>query len=233
MMSSEDDLGPGYVGHRQRLKERFLNAAKADALATLNDYEYLELLLFLAIPRRDVKPLAKALLARFGSLGAVLSAPPDAITALAGESAAIALKTVQAAALLMLREDVMNKPILSSWDRLLDYCHAAMAYGETESFRILFLDKKNRLIADEQQQRGTVDHTPVYPREVVRRALELAASAIIMVHNHPSGDPTPSREDITMTKTIRDVALPLGVGVHDHLVIGRSGHYSFKAHGLL
>lgn len=233
MSSADEAPEPGYIGHRQRLKERFLQAARAEALETLGDYEYLELLLFLAIPRRDVKPLAKALLARFGSIGGVVSAHPDQLADIAGESAAIALKTVQAAALFMLREEVIDKPVLSSWDRLLDYCHAAMAFAESESFRILFLDKKNRLIADEQQQRGTIDHTPVYPREVVRRALELGASAIIMVHNHPSGDSTPSREDIAMTKTIRDVALPLGVGLHDHLVIGRRGPFSFKANGLL
>lgn len=224
---------PHYAGHRQRLKERFLAALRAEAPEGLQDYEYLELLLFLGIPRKDVKPLAKQLLARFGSVGAVLGAEPDQLISIVGESGTIALKSASAAAQWMLREDVVGRPILGSWDRLLDYLHATMAFREKECFRLLFLDRKNRLIADELQQKGTIDHTPVYPREVVKRALDLAASAIILVHNHPSGDPQPSKGDITMTRQIRDAALPLGVVVHDHVILSPTGYCSFKSDGLL
>lgn len=226
-------VAPHYHGHRKRLKDKFLKAARADALDAVADYELVELLLFLAIPRRDVKPLAKDLLKRFGSIGGIVSASPDALAAEIGESAAVAFKAVQAASLLMLREQVMDQPVLSSWDRLLDYCHVAMAYRDTEQFRILFLDRKNRLIADELQQKGTIDHTPVYPREVVKRALDLQASAIILVHNHPSGDPQPSRADMDMTRRIEDAARPLGVALHDHIIVGRAGYCSFRADGLI
>ncbi|NKD54929.1 MULTISPECIES: RadC family protein [unclassified Haematospirillum] len=222
-----------YSGHRQRLKERFLASARAESPDSLKDYEYLELLLFLGIPRRDVKPLAKGLLARFGSVGGVLSAEPDQLVALVGESGAVALKTAAAAATWMLREEVLDKPVLASWDRVLDYCHATMAHRETECFRVLFLDRKNRLIVEEVMQKGTIDHTPVYPREVIRRALELGASALIMVHNHPSGDPQPSKADIDITRQIRDAARPLGVILHDHVIIARTGYSSFKSDGLI
>ncbi|WP_205028091.1 RadC family protein [Oleisolibacter albus] len=221
---------PHYHGHRERLRARFLGQG-AEAL---QDYELLELLLFV-IPRRDVKPLAKQLLRDFGGLWAVVNAPVERLQSYAQmtEGAVSALKVAGAVALRMARQEVLNKPVLSSWQKLLDYCAAAMAHQEVEQFRLLFLDRKNTLIADEVQQRGTVDHTPVYPREVVRRALELGASALILVHNHPSGDPTPSRADIDMTKQIVAAAQALGVVVHDHLVIGKGRHVSFKSAGLL
>ena len=189
---------PHYHGHRHRLRERFQRGGP-DALA---DYELLELVLFAAYPRRDVKPIAKQLIDRFGSFAEVISADPERLEEVSDVStAAIAsLKVVQAAALRLMQTRILNRPVLSSWQSLLDYCQASMAYNGTEHFRILFLDRKNTLIADEVQQTGTVDHTPVYPREVVKRALELGASALIMVHNHPSGDPTPSRGDIDMTR---------------------------------
>ena len=222
---------PNYVGHRQRLRERFF-AAGADALP---DYELLELLLFLAIPRADTKPLAKALIAKFGSFGDVIAAPVERLLEVDGvkEATVAALKTVEAAALRLARAKVIGRPALSSWEALLDYCSAAMSRAQTEEFRILFLDRRNMLLADEVHQRGTVDHTPVYPREVVKRALELGASALILVHNHPSGDPTPSRSDIAMTREIAAAAKTLKIEVHDHLVIGRGKHASFKALGLL
>lgn len=222
---------PHHAGHRQRLRERFRKAG-AEALA---DYELLELVLFRAIPRRDVKPLAKDLIARFGSFAATIAAEPARLLETKGISEAVVteFKLVQAAALHLAQAKVMKRPAISSWSALLDYCRAAMAYGTTEQFRILFLDRKNILIADEIQQKGTVDHTPVYPREIVKRALELSASAIILVHNHPSGDPTPSQADIEMTKKIVETAKPLGIAVHDHLVIGKDGHVSFKSLGLL
>ncbi len=222
---------PHYHGHRQRLRDRFL-AGGPDALP---DYELLELLLFLCIPRADTKPLAKVLIQRFGSFGDVIAAHPDRLMEVEGvkEATVAALKTVEAAALRLAKARVINRPAMSSWEALLDYCTATMARSTTEEFRILFLDRKNVLVADEVHQRGTVDHTPVYPREVVKRALELGASAIILVHNHPSGDPTPSRSDITMTREIAAAAKALNIQVHDHLVIGRGRHASFKALGLL
>jgi DNA repair protein RadC len=217
---------PHYHGHRERLRARFREAG-GDALA---DYEALELLLFRTLPRRDVKPLAKALLERFGSFAEVLAAPPARLAEVEGmgEAAAIELKIVEAAAQRLTRERVRNRPVLSSWSALLDYCRASMAFAEQEQFRVLFLDKRNQLIADELQQKGTVDHTPVYPREVVKRALELSATALILVHNHPSGDPTPSRADIQMTRQIAEVARPLGIEVHDHIIVGKAGHASLK-----
>jgi len=218
---------PDHLGHRERLRNRFREAGP-DALA---DYELLELLLFRSIPRGDTKPAAKALLKRFGSLAEVLGAPPAQLEEVPGlgPAAALDLKVVAAVGLRSARGAVMKREILSSWNAVLDYCRAAMAYEAREQFRILFLDKKNALIADEVQGTGTVDHTPVYPREVVKRALELSASALILVHNHPSGDPTPSKADVDMTKTIVATAKPLGIAVHDHVVIGRNGHASFKA----
>jgi DNA repair protein RadC len=217
---------PHYFGHRDRLRAR-LREAGAEALA---DYEFLELILFRALPRRDVKPLAKALLNRFGSFAEVISAPAALLREVngMGDAAVAELKIVQGAAARLARGEITRRPVLSSWSAVLDYCRAAMAFSERESFRILFLDKRNQLIADEVQQTGTVDHTPVYPREVVRRALELSATALVLVHNHPSGDPTPSRADIQMTKQIVDVARPLGIEVHDHIIVGREGHASLK-----
>ena len=199
------------------------------------DYELLELTLFAALPRRDVKPLAKALIARFGSFAEVIAAPRARLEELDGVGDAVIaqLKIVEAAAQRLARGKMLGKPALSSWSALLDYCMAAMARAPKEEFRVLFLDRKNVLVADEVQTRGTVDHAPVYPREIVKRALEHGASAIILVHNHPSGDPTPSRADIEMTREIAAAAKALGIAVHDHLVIGRGGHASFKSLGLL
>jgi DNA repair protein RadC len=199
------------------------------------DYELLELTLFAAVPRRDTKPLAKTLLARFGSFAEVVAAPRERLLEVrgVGENVAAHLKIVEAAAHRLAKSRVIGRPALSSWAALLDYCTAAMARGPKEEFRVLFLDRKNILIADEVQSKGTIDHTPVYPREIVKRALELSATAIILVHNHPSGDPTPSKADIDMTRDIAKAALALGITVHDHLVIGRKGHASFKSLGLL
>ncbi|WP_156367041.1 RadC family protein [Bosea thiooxidans] len=222
---------PHYLGHRDRLRARFQEAG-ADALP---DYELLELLLFRSIPQRDVKPLAKELIQRFGSFAEVLAAPVSRLTEVkgVGEGVALDLKIVEAALKRMARGAVGKRPVLSSWSSVLDYCRMAMAFAEREQFRILFLDKKNALIADEVQQTGTVDHTPVYPREVVRRALELSASAVILVHNHPSGDPTPSGADMRMTRELVDIAKPLGIAIHDHIVVGRDGHASFRSLGLI
>ena len=222
---------PHYLAHRRRLKARFLKAG-AEAL---QDYEIIELLLFAAIHRRDVKPVAKRLLKRFGSLGAVLSAPPERLCEVTGigEASVVALKVVQAAALALMREEITGRPVLGSWDRVVGYCRAAMAHEAAEQFRILFLDNRNALIADEVQQKGTVDHTPVYPREVVKRALELGAAALIMVHNHPSGDTTPSAADIEMTRQVESAAKAVGLTLHDHFIVGRAGYTSFKSKGLL
>lgn len=230
--SSGADKLPSYIrDHRARLRERFL-VGGADALP---DYELLELVLFRAIPRRDVKPLARQLLDVFGDFNAVLSAPVQRLREIPGVGDAVVteLKIVEAAAHRLARSRVLRKHVVSSWDALLDYCQTAMAHRETEQFRILFLDRKNVLIADEAQARGTVDHVPVYPREVVKRALELNASAFILVHNHPSGDPTPSQADIDMTIQIQTAADALGITLHDHLVIGKSRELSFRSEGLL
>lgn len=219
------------AGHRERLRERFIRAG----VDGVQDYELLELLLFRAIPRRDVKPLAKDLIKRFGGFAQTLAAPVERLCEVQGVSRNVAheLKIVHAASIKLAQARVLNRPVISSWNELLAYCRAAMADEKTELFRILFLDRKNILIADEVQQRGTVDHTPVYPREVVKRALELGASAIILVHNHPSGDPTPSRADIEMTHQIATAAKALNIRVHDHLVIGHASEASFKSLGLL
>ncbi|MBI3709712.1 MAG: DNA repair protein RadC [Proteobacteria bacterium] len=227
----ESKGAPHYHGHRQRLRERF----RSGGGTALPDYELLELVLFGAIPRRDVKPLAKALMARFGSFAGVVSAERAALAEIdgLGDVAIDLLKTVREAALRLSREEVMKRPVLASWTKVLDYCRSAMAHNSTEQFRLLFLDHKNVLIADEVQQTGTVNHTPVYPREVVKRALELSASAIIMVHNHPSGDPTPSKADVEMTKDVARAAGAVGIQVHDHVIIGRQGHASFRSLGLL
>jgi DNA repair protein RadC len=230
-MADDGDAKPHYHGHRQRLRERFL-AGGADALP---DYELLELLLFQARPRGDVKPLAKALIARFRSFAGVMAASPEELATVdgVGDAAIVTLKTVQAAALRMSRQELIDRPVINSWKKLLDYCHAAMAYEKVEQFRLLFLDGKNALIADEVQQKGTVNHTPVYVREVVKRALELGASAIVMCHNHPSGDPSPSKDDIAMTREVAAAADKLGIALHDHLIIGRKGHSSLKSMGLI
>jgi DNA repair protein RadC len=222
---------PHYHGHRERLRRRLLDKGAA----SLADHEILEYLLFGANPRGDTKPMAKALLARFGNLAGVLSAGPRELATVAGigEAAVAALKIVPEAARRMALEEIMDRPVLGSWKQVLAYCRIAMGREKIEQFRLLFLDTKNRLIADEVQQRGTVNHTPVYPREVVKRALELDASALIMVHNHPSGDPSPSKADIEITRQVQAAAAELGIAVHDHIVIGRSGHNSFKSLGLL
>jgi DNA repair protein RadC len=222
---------PHYLGHRDRLRER----ATVGGLAALPDYEVLEMLLFRAIPRGDVKPLAKQLLIRFGSLAGVLGATLEELKTVAGVGAAVALdlKLVHEAQLRAGRDAVSRRTVISSWSALLAYVKTAMAHEAREQFRVLFLDKKNQLIADEVMNRGTVDHAPVYPREVVRRALELSASAIILVHNHPSGDPTPSSADVDMTRQVIEAARPLRIAVHDHLVVGRDGTASFKGLGLI
>jgi DNA repair protein RadC len=223
---------PSYItDHRKRLRARFMDGGAA----AIPDYELLELVLFRAIPRQDVKPLARLLLDTFGDFNRVVSAAPARLCLVKGVGDAVIqeLKIVEAAAQRLMRAKVINRPVLSSWEALLDYCHTAMAHRETEQFRILFLDRKNILIADEEQARGTVDHVPVYPREVVKRALELNASALILVHNHPSGDPTPSDADLGVTHQIKDAAEVLGLVLHDHLIIGKSREVSFRALGYL
>jgi DNA repair protein RadC len=219
------------AGHRDRLRARFLRAG----VNGLNDYELLELVLARALRRGDVKPIAKDLIRRFGGFAEVLSADIDRLKEIngVGDAVALEIKIVHAASLKAVRERVLQRPVISSWTELMSYCRAAMADERVEQFRILFLDKKNILIADEVQNRGTVDHTPVYPREVVKRALELAASAIILVHNHPSGDPTPSRADIDMTQQIVRAAAALSIRVHDHIIVGKKSEASFKSLGLL
>jgi DNA repair protein RadC len=233
---SKGELGeapaPHYLGHRERARQRFLQVG-AEALA---DYELLELVLQIIIPRRDTKPLAKELLAKFGSFSNVLGAAPARLAEVKGlgEVSTVSLKILQAAAQRFARDQVpRDMPILGSWQALIDYVKTQMAFNEVEEFRILFLDKKNRLIADEVQQAGTVDHTPVYPREVIKRTLELSATALILVHNHPSGDPAPSAADVQMTRQINDIARPLGITVHDHIIVGRNGHASLKGMKLI
>ncbi len=218
-------------GHRKRLRARLLTAGP-DSVA---DHELLELVLFLALPRRDTKPIARALLSRFGSYAGAVSADLAELRGIEGlgEAGAAALKTVQAAALRLVRAEVQDAPVLTRWDRVVEYLTAVMARERVEQFRVLFLDAKNRLIADEAQSRGTVSHTPVYPREVVKRALELHASALILAHNHPSGDPAPSADDIAMTKAISAAASALGVVVHDHVIVGNGRVLSFRTEGLL
>lgn len=226
------DKAPSYLrDHRRRLRDRFM-AGGADAMP---DYELLELLLFRAIPRRDVKPLARALLDRFGDFNRVVSADPNRLAEIPGVGQTVIeeLKIAEAIAHRLARAKVIQRPVLSSWDALLTYCHTAMSHRETEQFRVLFLDRRNSLIADEAQADGTVDHVPVYPREVAKRALDLGASAVILVHNHPSGDPTPSEEDIRMTQMIDMALQTLGITLHDHLIIGKSAEVSFRSEGLL
>jgi DNA repair protein RadC len=223
---------PHYLGHRERLRERF---SKVGGEA-FSDAELLELILHVCIPRKDTKELAKALLKRFGSFSAVLSAAPERLREFdgLGEVTISHLKVFRAAAVRFARDQILtDQPILSSWSSLIDYCRSAMAFEDVEQFRVLFLDKRNRLIADEVQQTGTVDHTPVYPREVIKRALELSATAIILVHNHPSGDPSPSSADVAMTRQILEIAKPMGIALHDHVIIGRNGHASLKGMKLI
>jgi DNA repair protein RadC len=225
------DKTPHHAGHRDRLRGRFIKSGSG----AFEDYELLEMVLFTAIPRRDVKPLAKKLISDFGGLAGVLGASLSDLQAVKGlgENAAVFIKSVHALTERVLVAGVRKKPLLSSWQKLIDYCHVAMAHEKREHFRVLFLNRKNELIADEVQQVGTVDHAPVYPREIVRRALELGATALILVHNHPSGDPTPSDSDITMTEEVVRAARALDILVHDHLIVSRSGHASLKALGLL
>ena len=226
-----ETVAPHYAGHRERLRER----AAAGGLAASPDYELLELYLFRSFRNGDVKPRAKALLARFGSLGAVLSASLPELTSVAGigEVAALDLKLVHELAQRMGREPASRRTVISSWSALLSYVRVALQHEAREQVRVLYLDRKNQLILDELSNHGTVDHAPVYPREIVRRALELSASSLILVHNHPSGDPTPSKADIDITQAVIAAAKPLGISVHDHLVVGREGVVSFKAKGLM
>ena len=217
---------PHYHGHRERLRERFYGAGPE----ALSDYELLEMALFPALPRRDTKPLAKALLKQFGSFAEVIHAPVARLREVdgIGEASINQIKLLAAAASRVAKGEIRRKIALSSWNDVIEYCRTGMAFAEKEQFRLLFLDKRNQLIADEMQQTGTVDHTPVYPREVIKRALELSATALILVHNHPSGDPTPSQADIQMTKAIVEIATPLGISVHDHIIVGKNGHASLK-----
>jgi DNA repair protein RadC len=226
---TEDDK-PHYFGHRDRLRARLLEHGPE----ALQDYELLELLLFAAIPRRDVKPLAKMLLARFKDLWSLLNVKPEQLMdAGLSEVAASSLLVTGAVALRAHKNAIVKGPLLNSWQRIVDYCRAAMAHETKEQFRLLFLDRKNHLLAEELHQRGTIDHTPVYPREVVQRALEVGAGALVLVHNHPSGDPQPSKDDITMTRAIAEACRPLGITIHDHIIIGRDDVASFKSLGLL
>jgi DNA repair protein RadC len=222
---------PHYHGHRERLRERFYSAGP-DALS---DYELLEMALFAALPRRDTKPLAKSLLQKFGSFAEVIHASDARLREVEGikDASINQLKLIAAAASRIAKGELKRRTALSSWTDVIDYCRTSMAFADREQFRLLFLDKRNQLIADEVQQTGTVDHTPVYPREVIKRALELSATALILVHNHPSGDPTPSQADIQMTKAIVDIATPLGISVHDHIIVGRNGHASLKGMRLI
>jgi DNA repair protein RadC len=228
--ASSKVAAPHQLGHRERLRHR-----AAQGLGALPDYELLELFLFRSLPQGDVKPLAKALLERFGGLAGVLGAPIGALKTVKGVGASVALdlRLLQEAALRIGRAEVARRPVISSWSALLAYTKAALAHEPREQFRVLFLDKKNQLILDEVMNEGTVDHAPVYPREVARRALELSASAVILVHNHPSGDPTPSGADIDMTRQVIEAGRALKIAVHDHLVVGREGVASFKALGLI
>ncbi len=228
---SRGEPEPHYHGHRERLRERFRKGG-AEALP---DYELMELILFRAIPRQDTKPIAKAIIEKFGSFAEAMSASEQRLMEVDGVGPAVALeiRLVREAALRLTQRNLMKRPLLSTGQQVLDYCRAAMAFEPREQFRILFLDNRNRLIADEVQSRGTVNHTPVYVREVVRRALELSATALLLVHNHPSGDPTPSRADIDMTKEIVSAAGKLGIAVHDHIIVGKDGHLSLKAAKLM
>ncbi len=224
MSEDKNQDKPHYLGHRERLRNKFISQ-NGDSLA---DYELLELILTLALPRRDVKPLAKDLLAKFGSFSKVISADINELMSISGvkENTAVAIKLIQSSCKRYLKTDVIDSPIFNNWDKLLDYCMASIAYDKVEQSRILFLDAKNKLIADELQQKGTVNHTSVYPREVVRRALELGATAIIMLHNHPSGDTSPSKADVEITRKISEACKVMGITLHDHIIVGNGGGYS-------
>jgi DNA repair protein RadC len=221
----EGPVQPDYLGHRERLRERFWREPDG-----LHDYELLELLLFFALPRRDTKPIAKALISRFGDFAEVISASPERLKDVpsVGDAVITLLKVVDDASKRKTRVRMHKPTALSSWSKVIDYCRTHMAREGKEQLRILFLDKKNNLIADEVQQRGTVDHTPAYPSEIIGRAHLLGATAIILVHNHPTGDPTPSAADIEMTKTIAQVGKGMNVLVHDHIIMGRDGETSFR-----
>jgi DNA repair protein RadC len=231
MAAFKEEAVPHYWGHRERLRDRFRQYG-ADSLP---DYELMELILFRAIPRRDTKPLAKAVIQKFGGFAEAINAREERLGEVSGlgQAAITEIRLVRAAALRLMQGEVLNRPLMGSWDKVVTYCRAAMGFEMREQFRVLFLDKRNRLLADEVQGRGTVDHTPVYVREVVKRALELSASAIILVHNHPSGDPTPSRADIEMTKEIIAAGDKLDIAVHDHIIVGRDGHLSLRSAGLV
>lgn len=221
---------PHYSGHRDRLRQRFLKGG----IEALQDYEILELILFAAIPRRDVKPLAKDLIAHFGSFKSVFHARPEQLEAFGlSENTATAIKVIEATSFHLMKQDMLKRPVLNSWTKLMDYIAATMAHEKKEHFRLLFLNKKNELIADEIQQSGTVDHTPAYPREIMKRALELDATALILAHNHPSGDATPSKADIDMTHAIIDAARPFSIIIHDHVIVSRNGTNSMKNMGLI
>lgn len=231
MSEAKKQEEPHYHGHRDRLRARFLeNGPEA-----LQDYELLELVLFMAIPRRDVKPLAKDLLKKFGNLPSLLNAPVDELLKVEGvsENTATAIKAITAAAHRMMKRELINKPIFNSWARLMDYCTSTMEYETREHFRILFLNKKNEMIADEIQSSGTIDHTAAYPREIIKRALDLGATAMILVHNHPSGDPKPSKTDLEMTQLIIRAGEPFDIHVHDHIIVSKNGYSSFKTLGLI
>ncbi|MBR7158317.1 MAG: DNA repair protein RadC [Alphaproteobacteria bacterium] len=218
-------------GHRERLREKLLSAGGE----TLADYELLELLLMTAIPRKDVKPLAKTLIAKFGDIAGVFTASPQELMETEGvkETTAAAIKTVQQCAIRMLKVKASSAPIIDSWEKIIDYCRAAMGNNKEESLRIIFLDSKNRMIADEQQNKGTINHTPLYPREVLKRSLELRAASIILIHNHPSGDVNPSKEDIAMTSQIKQALLAVNIILHDHIIVSQSGYFSFRNSGFI
>ncbi|MDD4615692.1 MAG: DNA repair protein RadC [Alphaproteobacteria bacterium] len=229
-MTEPEAPEPHYHGHRQRLRERLLRSGPD----SLQDYELLELLLFAAVPRKDVKPLAKSLLARFKGLWAIINAPVETLIQFGlSECAATTLSVAGAIALRANKKEIISGPFLNNWQKLVDYCRMAMAHEKIEQFRLVFLDRRNRVLLDEVHQHGTIDHTPVYPREVVKRALEIGAGALVLVHNHPSGDPTPSKDDVAMTKAIIEACRPLGIAVHDHIIVGREGVVSLKNLGLM
>ncbi|MGB0498055.1 MAG: RadC family protein [Rubricella sp.] len=221
----------GDAGHRERLRQRFMEGGAA----AVADYELLELVLFRAIPRQDLKPLARRLIASFGSLGGVLSADAEALARVQGAGPAVIreIRIVAAAAERLHRSRLAERDVISNWSALLDYCRTRVAYRSREAFIAIFLDRRNGVLRDELLAEGTVDHVPVYPREIARRAIEIGAAAVILVHNHPSGDPTPSRADIDMTARIHDALLALDITLHDHIVIGSAGHVSFRSEGLL
>lgn len=230
MIKTKTVSKPHYSGHRDRLRERFLNAPDS-----LPDYELLELLLFMAIPRKDVKPIAKSLIDKFKNMNGVLNASLNDLQRIDGIShnSAVAIRAIRAAGLRILKQEVIGQPVLTSWQRLVEYCQAAMAQEKNEQFRVIFLNKKNEVMADEVQQTGTVDYTPAYPREIMKSALDIGATAIILVHNHPSGDPTPSDADVQLTKQIIAAAKPFDIVIHDHLIVSRNGVSSFKTLGLM